>query len=294
MMQQTKNIKIIYKPKSKKMKTIISLMLLIAISFASCKKDNGSSTPAGSYADFLKNSEWVGTLDKSGYQFAPPCCLKFKTAGTITVYAPFNLLVNGAIEHIDSINGTVNSIDTLLADGRTKIKATFQYFNDVELFITNRKTLTSVSTDPNKLFPLQLEIFPAAGFSVNGKNWSGPVMTGNTATGFAYPDLSTIYFLPNGNAATYSKNGRPVLATPTPQIPTPGILEVAFQQKGARVYMFGFNENGLLLIPYFGVLLPSGNSMMVSSRSRNARLPHYTQTIAWYGGIGVTPIINKY
>ena len=107
----------------------------------------------------------------------------------------------------------------------------------------------------------------------------------------AYPDLSTIGF---GNGTTYyRRNGAIVLAQPTPQIPTPGELRIAYRQMGAAVFMYGFNENGLLQLGYFGVLKPGNDKMMVFSAATGSRLPYYTQTIPWYGPIGQTPVIGK-
>lgn len=282
-----------------KMKTKISSALAMLMCIAACTKNSGSAinpplTPTANYADFLKASEWVGTLDRNGYQYAPPCCLVFTSAKTVTLHAPFRLLISGSYQFIDSINGTVNNIDSLPADGRTRVKITFQHLNDVELFITNRKTLTSTSTDPNKPVPFQAELFPSLGFSVSGTNWTGPLLSGGPLNGFAYPDVSSINFLSNRNTTTHTRNGQVMMVQPTPQIPAPGALEIAYQQKGARVYMMGYKEDDRTLHSYFGVLLPAGNKMMVHSSSQLARLPYYTQTIAWYGPIGVTPIINKY
>jgi hypothetical protein len=67
-----------------------------------------------------------------------------------------------------------------------------------------------------------------------------------------------------------------------------------YQQRGARLYMNGFDESGSKLIPYFGVLAPSGDIMWVDSPTNEARLPNWLQTIDWYGPKGVTPVIYKH
>lgn len=115
--------------------------------------------------------------------------------------------------------------------------------------------------------------------------------SGPTVGMVAYPDLSTIAF--GKTATSYTRNGAVVLVQPTPQIPSPGVLEVAYKKIGAAVFMSGYNENGLYLYDYFGVLLPGNDRMMVYSGATGARLPYYTQTIAWYGPIGQTPVIEK-
>ena len=45
---------------------------------------------------------------------------------------------------------------------------------------------------------------------------------------------------------------------------------------------------------YFGVLLPSGDKMLVDSYTFEARLPNYLYTNEPYGPNGVTPAIYKY
>ena len=273
----------------------IILMLCLAASLTACKK-SGNILPMAqkSYTDFLKNTEWVGVLDRNGYHYPPPCCLRFNADNSITVYAPFWFNTNGVYVTPDSIRGTINSIDSL-PDERTAIKVTFPYINDQTIYITKREKLICVSPDPNKPVTFQLEIFPTKGISVKGTTWSGPLMTGTgPASGqYAYPDLSSIAFLGNKNSTVYYRNGQPVPSQPTPQSPAPGILEAAYQQRGAMVFMMGYKENGIVLMDYFGVLLPSGDRMLVHSGSQEARLPNYLQTIAWYGPIGATPIIYK-
>jgi hypothetical protein len=266
----------------------------IVIGLAACDKDKVTSpAPQQSYADFLKNTEWVGVLDGNGYHYPPPCYLKFKPDNIITVFAPFYFNVNGNYESRDSINGKINSIDSL-PDGRTRIAVNFPFINDQLIHITNRKNLTCVYADLSRP-TFQLELFPSAGVSVKGTTWSGPLMnsTGPASGYYAYPDLSSIHFLGNKDVTVYYKNGQIVPGQPTPQSPGGGALEVAYRQQGAMVFMSGYNENGIILMNYFGVLLPSGDKMMVHSVAQGSRLPYYSQTIPWYGPIGVTPVILK-
>lgn len=269
------------------------LIIAISLSLSACKKGGVTPPTSLNYVDFLKNSEWVGVLDRNGYHYPPPCCLKFKSDSAITVFAPFWFNVNGVYETPDSIHGKITSIDSL-ADGRIRIAVNFPYINDQTIYITNRAQLESISSAPNMPVTFKLELFPAAGFSVKGTEWSGPLITSGPAAGpYAYPDLSSIGFLADRNVTVYYRNGQPVPRQPTPQSPGPGVLEMAYQQKGAMVFMSGYKENGIILMDYFGVLLPSGDKMMVHSGSQEARLPNYLQTIPWYGPIGVTPVILK-
>ena len=150
------------------MTKFLILIACIATGFAACKKSQTlQPAPPKNFADFLKNTEWVGVLDGNGYQYPPPCCLRFKPDNTITVHAPFWFNDNGVYVMPDSINGKINSIDSL-PDGRTRINATFPYINDQSIYITNRQKLTGISSDPNKPTTFQLELFPSQVFSVRG------------------------------------------------------------------------------------------------------------------------------
>lgn len=275
------------------MKYFLILSALIVTSLTSCKKDSGSGSSNDEFKDFLLNSYWVGVLDRNGYQFAPPAALRFKSANSFVIYAPFYLIQNGSLVVRDSLSGEIKNIDEL-ADGVTvDIKVEMEHYGAITLNIVDRKTLKAISTDPGKPVPFELEYYSGGGFSLNGTRWSGPVMTGPgpVAGRLAYPDLSTIGF--EASNTYYHRNGAIVMAQPTPQIPTPGELRVLYKQVGPVVYMSGYSEDGHLLIPYFGVLKPGNDKMMVFSAAQGSRLPYYTQTIAWYGPIGQTPVIGK-
>lgn len=127
------------------MKSLL-VLILYTLSFAGCKK-NGATSPViqKDFADFLKNTEWVGILDRNGYHYPPPCCLRFNLDNTITVYAPFWFNDNGVYVTPDSIQGKINSIDSL-PDERTAIKVTFPYINDQTIYVSNRNKLISVSS----------------------------------------------------------------------------------------------------------------------------------------------------
>ncbi|MEO5564188.1 MAG: hypothetical protein ABIR18_12155 [Chitinophagaceae bacterium] len=278
------------------MKKYLILIGCIVIGLAACEKKGGVTSPAPQqgYAGFLKNTEWVGVLNGNGYQYPPPSCMKFNPDNTITVFAPFWFNVNGVFESVDSIKGKIKSIDSL-ADGRTRIAVNFPYINDQLIDITDRKRLTCVKADLSN-WTFQLELFPTTGISVKGTTWCGPLLPGAVPGpgAFAYPDLSSIQFLGNKDVTVYYKDGQIVPAQPTPQGPSGGgALEAAYLQKGAMVFMSGYKENGIILMDYFGVLMPSGDKMMVHSGSGHARLPNYIHTSAPYGPIGATPIIHK-
>jgi len=266
---------------------IMATVLLTAILF-SCKKSNPTPSPlqtSKTYFDFLINTQWVGTLDRSGYQYAPPCCIRVNADTTIAVYAPFIFLINNALQYADSIKGKINSMDSL-PDGRTKIKIKFNYIGDVEIYITNREQLTSNYPDINKPTPFVAVIFPKE-VDVKGSTWSGPVMTGQSATGFAYPDLSRVIFSADKPVTIYTRDGLYCADNDKK------VVEMGYSQKGAMVFFYGFDETNGKEPRYFGVLLPSGDKMMIYSGATEARLPYYTQTTPWYGPLGVTPIIDK-
>lgn len=267
----------------KKYLIIVGVVIMVLSIFQGCKKDKTSSKSpgAGTYIDFLKNTQWVGTLDRSGYQYPPPCCLRINADTTIAVYAPFFFFVNNAWESEDSIKGKISTVDSL-PDGRTKLKINFSRIGDVDIYITDRKQLLAVSPDGNKV-PFEAFIFPED-VDINGTTWSGPSMGDGS---FAYPDLSTISFSSTGIYTEYSKNGKIMVDNKIQP------YRSSFHRKGAMVFMFGFNETNAKGPAYFGVLTPSGDQMMVYSNSPDARLPYYTQTHAWYGPIGVTPLITK-
>jgi hypothetical protein len=265
--------------------------------FASCNDDNGiTPTPSSQkdYAAFLRNTEWVGVLDGSGLQYPRPCSLKFNEDNTFTMHSLFIFFTKGVETSRDSITGTINSIDSL-SDGRTRISTSintnFASVITESIYITQRSKLVGMSSDPTKQPTFQLELFPKDKISVDGE-WSGPARTSPGAS-YAYPDLSSIKFSANEGVTYYVRNGQSVIHFAPNQL-----LRVVYQQKGARVYMAGHNENfgmpdNRAQIAYFGVLLPSGDKMMVDSRDMNARLPNYVNTNQPYGPSGATPIISR-
>jgi hypothetical protein len=275
----------------------ILLMMAVICWLAGCGKDKGN-TPAvqQSVADFIKNTEWVGTLDGNGFQYRPPCCLKFYANNTFTMYSLFVFFPNGVEERRDSITGTITSIDSL-PDGRaritTNITTSFNGGSTQWIYVTDRKKLQGVSSGQSTE-TFSLDLFPAKGISVHG-TWRGPAGSIYDRYTYAYPDLTTIAFLDSETppATYYSRNGQTVLLTP-PNVP----LKSVYQQKGARVYFAGCNESrgtgDISIIPYFGVLLPSGDKMMVHSLDTYARLPNYINTNQPYGPNGITPVIERY
>ena len=276
------------------MKKII-FVFIIMIYISSCKKDP-INTPATPIADFPKNTEWVGTLDGNGFQYRPPSSLKFNLDNTFTMYGVFVFFPGGVETIKDSITATINGIDTL-ADGRiritTDITTSFNGGPTKYLYITDKKKLQGISAD-NTVETFQLSLFPAQSISAAG-NWRGIAWKG----GYAYPDLSSIQF-DNAKPITvthYIRNGIGVGESAQPTSP---ILGVLYKQVGARVYFSGYTDvnpppgYGGKTVPYFGVLLPSGDKMMVHSINGYARLPNYVYTNEPYGPNGATPIIEKY
>jgi len=273
-------------------------ILIIAVAFwlTGCGKDKGN-TPAvqQSFADFLKNTEWVGTMDGNGFQYRPPCSLKFNSDNTFTMYSIFIFYPSGVEERRDSIIGTISSIDSL-PDGRTRITTnittSFNGGSTQSIYITDRQKLQGISSSQSSE-TFSLSLFPATGINVRG-TWRGRAGTIYDHYTFAYPDLTTIIFHDDETppATYYGRNGQPVLLTP-PNVS----LKFIYKQKGARVYFAGYNETrgtgDISMIPYFGVLLPSGDKMMVHSLDFYARLPNHILTSEPYGPNGVTPIIQR-
>ena len=280
------------------MKKFINLTLFAIMAtgyLVSCKKTNTTIQPAPvSFADFLKNTEWVGTLDGNGFQYRPPCSLKFNADNTFTMYGIFVFFPNGVATYKDSITGAIQKIDTL-PDSRvrvtTDIATSFNGGATKYLYITDKKKIQGIDAGAS-IETFQLSLFPAAGISAAG-NWRGIAWKG----GYGYPDLSSIIFDNAKSVTHYSKNGVSVQESAEP---TSAVLGVIYKQIGARVYFSGYNETnpppgyGGRTVPYFGVLLPSGDKMMVHSINSYARLPNYINTNEPYGPNGQTPLINKY
>ena len=277
------------------MKKFIQLTLIVTTIFASCKKTgNTLQPPPGTVADFPKNTEWVGTLDGSGFQYRPPCSLKFNADNTFTMYGIFVFFPNGVETFKDSITGSIEKTDTL-SDGRirmtTNIATSFNGGATKYLYITDKKKIQGVDAAVS-VETFQLALFPAAGASVSG-NWRGVSWKG----GYAYPDLSSVIFDNAKSVTHYSKNGAAVQESAEP---TSAVLGAVYKQIGARVYFYGYNETnpppgyGGRTVPYFGVLLPTGDKMLVHSMNGFARLPNYVYTNEPYGPNGQTPTINKY
>jgi hypothetical protein len=279
------------------MKTFF-LFLALTACFTACKKGGGITPPVvpQSFADFIKNTEWVGTLDRRGFQYRPPCSLKFNADNTFFIYSNFVFFPNNVETRRDSIGGTIMSIDSL-PDGRTRIatniNTTFNPVTTNYIYITDRNKLSGISADVTQPPTFQLEIFPAAGVSVYGTHWHGPLYPGSLSNvPYAYPDLSNIHFQPDGINTVYTENNQPVLYSQNTQ------LQHIYKQTGARVYMSGYKYlpggASISVNNYLGIFLPSGDAMMVDSYSPDARLPNYIYTNAPYGPLGVTPIIYKY
>ena len=273
---------------------LYTMCIVLIAGFAGCKKDSGIA-PAQNTADFPEKTEWVGTLNGNGFQYRPPVCLKFNSDNTFTMYAIFVFFPNNVETRKDSITGTIQKMDTL-PDGRmritTDITTSFNGGPTKYLYVTDKQKIQGVSADQT-VETFQLSLFPKA-VSVAG-DWSGPAWKG----GFAYPDLSSIKF-DNSNPAipvtNYIQNGTAVRNAADP---TSGVLGVLYGQRGARVYFSGYDETkrapgyGGTIIPYFGVLLPGGDKMMVDSRVYDVRLPNYINTNESYGSNGITPVIIR-
>jgi hypothetical protein len=277
---------------------VILLLLLALALLPAC--DQTVTPPAGNTAgDFLKNTEWVGTFRPLSRMYDKPFCLRFNSDNSLTIYGVFYFLIDGNLVPKDSLVGKISKIEDTGTD--ISISVDFPFISESHtLVVTDRKTLSHAGVlDPSRpnSFSYGLRLFPAGGVSVRGTTWSGPIMKEGPIKGaHAYPDLSGIHFFEDSsykNGTFYTRNGERAQMK-VPQASTYSVVYSVYQQRGARVYMNGFNESGSKLIPYFGVLDPSGNIMWVDSPTNEARLPNWLETIAWYGPAGVTPVIYKH
>ncbi|MFT3934435.1 MAG: hypothetical protein QM726_12510 [Chitinophagaceae bacterium] len=282
------------------MKKFINLIVVAFIAtfvLLGCKKDGGNpiQPPANDFAAFLKNTEWVGTLDGNGFQYRPPCSLKFNADNTFKIYGIFVSFATGSAVYTDSISGSIQKIDTL-PDGRVRVSITDLPTSPNAgatkyLYVTDKQKISGVDAGVT-VETFQLNLFPASGFVVSG-SWRGIAWKG----GFAYPDLNTVIFDNAKSVTHYNVNGKDVQESAEPTSP---VLGVNYAQKGARVYFAGYNDQnpppgyGGRTIAYFGVLLPTGDKMMVHSVSMYARLPNYVYTSEPNGPNGQTPVINKF
>lgn len=266
----------------KKYLTILFPALLFVVLWG-CKKNNDNPQPdePETFFDFLKNTQWVGTLDINHYQYYQPCCVKINADSTIVVYAFFSFYINQAWEPHDSIKSKITAIDSL-PDGRTRLKTILPYYGEQEIYFSERKTVTSIPSGPNPYQTFRGSVFNAELFtepvSVKNTRWASGRRGGDNC-----PDLNSIEFLGDKPATRYYKNGKVVVYTD--QIT---VIEAKYEQRGPMLFFYGFNETNSEMPLYFGVLTPKGDQIMVHSRSKFARLP-----VQWSGGSGLTPIIVR-
>ncbi len=267
-------------------------IIIFLTGISGCKK-----TDIPAVTIFPYNTEWVGTLDGNGFQYRLPCSLKFHNDNTFTMYAVFVFFPNGVETYKDSVSGVIQKIDTM-PDFRiritTDITTSFNGGATKYLYITDKKKIQGVNAGIT-VETFQLVLFPAANIPVAG-SWRGIAWKG----AYAYPDLTTISFdnsNPNNPVTHYNRNG---VAVGESAQPTSAVLGVLYKQIGARVYFSGYSDQnpppgyGGRTMPYFGVLLPAGDKMMVHSINGYARLPNYVNTNEPYGPNGATPVIEKY
>lgn len=250
-----------------------------------CDSDDRDSLQGST--DFPRNTEWVGVLDRTGYQYAPPANLQFRDGDDFVVYAPHFFAEDNVIR-LDSVHGNIESV-TEIDHATIQVITMIEHYGQVTMTIKDRKTLTSISNNAGKPMPFTMEIYETS--EPFGGSWTGPIITSSGPTNgmVAYPDLSTIVF--HGDGASYTRHGETVTFAPIGAIPE--VLSVAFKRIGATVFMQGYDETTSTLYPYMGVLLPGDRKMLVHSNATGARLPYAWQTIPWYGPIGQTPYIER-
>lgn len=274
---------------------ILTLLFFMYLLLApSCKKDNVS--PEKEQSPFPLNTQWTGTMHQTSEEYYEPCYLRINKDKTIKIYAFFYYynIENNNVEHKDSLSGTVKSIDT--ANGKMNVVININGYPDITgdqtLIITNKKTLRCNGAFSS--FALFLNKFSNKNVSVEGK-WSGPVMHGRYEARHAYPDLQDIVFNADGTT-TYWREGN-LAYHGVPQASDYYIIKASYKQTGPMVRMSGYNETNQKFIPYFGVFLASGDTLLVSSRDFiNGRLPskingNYQE--GPYGTSGYTPMIIR-
>jgi ABC-type glycerol-3-phosphate transport system substrate-binding protein len=272
-------------------KLTVFFFSFVLLTFFSCKKEDTS--PSDQSGSFPLNTQWTGTMYLVGRQFAEPCFLKINLDKTITIYSFFSFIDNNNIIEKDSITATITNIEQ--ANGDINLEIEFPDFSNIletgTLVIKDEQSINYTGANGN--FGLYLNKFPDKTFSAEGE-WSGPVMTGRYEGQNAYPDLSSIVFAADGST-TYLRQGK-VADYGVPQASDYYIIKGVYQQKGPMVWMDGYNEQSNKMIPYFGVFLVSGDTLLVSSRDfLNGRLPTkingYTDNP--YGPVGHTPMIIR-
>lgn len=301
-----------------------SLIIILAfVNLLACEKSSikpGVSPRTKTYIDFLKNTEWVGVDDGNRSQYAKPADMNFHADSTVTIYSIFYLSNDNGVtfQNADSIKGKISKIDST-PDGSIHISINFPDIGGEQLMtITSRVSLTMAPADPGKTTinsrKYNLALFPAAGVALKATSWGGEPINKNDpiGSGYYYPDLSIISFnnSSSGNPeVTYTKHGIIVQQQTGADL---GILKLSYQQIGARVYLYGYDEDYSWdmeiasrtgnytdyrqgrIMKYIGILMPTGDKMLIDSRSKNARLPTYTQTQDTYGPPGITPVITKH
>lgn len=273
------------------------VLIFASLSFCllpSCKKDSGSQPGGGgakTFAEFLVASEWVGTLALSGFNYPPPCYLKFLPGNKMTAYAPFAILTApGVFKYVDSLNGTYTTVDSL-PDGTNSVKAKLDLIGDVSLNVFERRELKVIPADPSRPSPyMKLDVYATPDVAIKNSGWSAPLLSPGR---FAYPDVHGVQFAANGNTR-YERNG-----VVLPKNAITGIVldtepaEFAYVQRGPMVFFSGVNESVRKFIPYFGVLGSGGKTMTVHSFSANARMPSYVSTANEYGFPGVPAVLQR-
>jgi hypothetical protein len=268
---------------------LVSFLALILL-VPACKKNNTSQK--GNQKKFPLETVWTGTLHLGNQQYDQPCYLRFNNDQTISIYSLFAFIINGNIEYKDSLTGPVTNISN--ENGTVNVEADLPDLPIIgghTTFTIKDNKLACASRDGGFVV-LHLELFPDKKISIEG-GWSGPGMHGGPLEGrYAYPDLSSIIFDADGTT-TYKRNGE-IAQIKVPQFGTFTIVKGLYKQQGVMVWMDGYNESTQKTVPYFGVLMASGDKMMVNSRNRiDGRLPSHSATIDWYGPKGVTPIIER-
>jgi hypothetical protein len=135
----------------------ISLFWLCTILIlASCDSDD-TDAPQGA-KEFPRGTEWVGVLDRSGHQYAPPANLQFREDDNLVVYAPHFFFENNTLIRVDSVKGTIVSV-TEVDNTTMEVVTSIEHYGRVTMTIKERKNLTSISDNANKPIPFTMEYY---------------------------------------------------------------------------------------------------------------------------------------
>jgi len=268
---------------------LVVLMAVFAISCGKSSNSTGGKSGGGSLA--FADGDYVGVMTELSRYFQKPIDIHFGADSTVTAYCLFNFRVNNNWLYLDSLEGKVVRTGTANAGG---ISATVYFAATADTQVYNFSTdLSGVTGGSNGLAGNQfyfsdLRKAPATPMDLNPSSWG--------ASGL-FPDIEGIVFttynydgVTGGNVTEFFENGN-YLNTGPEGIPPGAPYSFPYVQTGSRVYFDGYESASPQLfvgLPYFGVIMPSGDTIMADTRSTSAIYP-----IPGENGSGETPEMIK-